>query len=102
MDHSQVGELLGHASPRDFSSAWTADAGGDVTQDVTGRDVTPGRDVLRVSCVALPSRLETYRTHSFTDLFRKSTPPQNSQLNISISNSKQQVDDFVNESTFPN
>ena len=27
--------------------------------------------------------------------FRKSTPPQNRQLDISISNSEQQVDDFV-------
>ena len=31
--------------------------------------------------------------------FRKSTPQQNRQINISISNSKQQVDDFVRELT---
>ena len=29
--------------------------------------------------------------------FRKSTPPQNRQLNILISNDKQQVDDFVKQ-----
>ena len=32
--------------------------------------------------------------------FRKSTPPQNRQLNVLIGNSKQQVDDFVGELTF--
>ena len=32
--------------------------------------------------------------------FGKSTPPQNRQLNILISNSKQQVDDVVGEVTF--
>ena len=31
--------------------------------------------------------------------FRKSTPPQNRQLNISISNSERYVDDFVRELT---
>ena len=34
--------------------------------------------------------------------FRKSTPPQNRQLNILIGNSKQQVVDFVGELTFEN
>ena len=32
--------------------------------------------------------------------FRKSTPPQNRQLNIVTKNSKQQVDDFVVKLTF--
>ena len=32
--------------------------------------------------------------------FRKSTPTQNRQLNISISDSEQQVDDFVGKLTF--
>jgi len=32
--------------------------------------------------------------------FRKSTPPQNRQLNILVSDSKQKVDDFVGELTF--
>ena len=32
--------------------------------------------------------------------FTESTPPQNRQLNILISNSKQPVDDFVGELTF--
>jgi len=48
--------LLGHASPQDFSRAWKADAGEDVTQDVTpgggatpGGGVPPGGDVPRVS-----------------------------------------------------
>ena len=31
---------------------------------------------------------------------RKSTPPQSRQLNILISNSKEQVDDFAGELTF--
>ena len=34
--------------------------------------------------------------------FRKSTPPQNRQLNISISNSKNRVDNSVGELTFSN
>ena len=34
--------------------------------------------------------------------FRKATPPQNRQLNILISNAKQQVDDCVGELTFQN
>ena len=33
---------------------------------------------------------------------KKSTLPQNRQLDISISNSKQEVDDFVGELTFEN
>ena len=32
--------------------------------------------------------------------FEKSTPPQNRQLNIPISNNKQLIDDFVGEFTF--
>ena len=32
--------------------------------------------------------------------FRKSIPPQNRQLNVPISDSKQQVDDFVGDLTF--
>ena len=32
--------------------------------------------------------------------FRKSTPPENRQLNVSISNSKQLVDDCVGKVTF--
>ena len=32
--------------------------------------------------------------------FRESTPPQNRQLNISISDSEEQVDDFLGELTF--
>jgi len=32
--------------------------------------------------------------------FSKPTPPKNQQLNILIGNSKQQVDDFVEELTF--
>ena len=32
--------------------------------------------------------------------FRKSTPPQNRQLDISISDSKQEFDDFVGDLTF--
>ena len=32
--------------------------------------------------------------------FRKSTPPQNRQLFVSISNSKRSLDDFVGELTF--
>ena len=49
------------------------------------------------------SNLEhAFCTETTLTSFRKSTPPQNCQTNISISNSKQQVDDLVGESTFQN
>jgi len=45
-----------------------------------------------------------YRNLSHTiyelDCFRKSTPPQNRGLIVSIRNSNKQVDDFVGELTF--
>ena len=52
------------------------------------------------------SRLSTLPTLSDTMYllisFRKSTPPQNRQLNILIGNSKRSVDEFVGELTFKN
>ena len=49
-------------------------------------------------------RIRTLLSHTMhrADGLRKSTPPQNRQLNFSISNSKYEVDDFVGELTFEN
>ena len=46
--------------------------------------------------------LKVLLSHTMYSLisFRKSTPPQNRQFNLSISNSKQQVDDLVGGLTF--
>jgi len=41
----------------------------------------------------------SHTMHQFDGL-RKSNPPQNRQIMVPISTSKQQVDDFVGESTF--
>ena len=52
----------------------------------------------------LQRRIKHTRNLSYTTCwsisFRKSTPPQNRQLNISISHSKQYIDDFVEDLTF--
>ena len=46
-----------------------------------------------------PGGTTLYDTLCLSISFRKSTPPQNRQLEFLISNSKQQVDDFVGELT---
>ena len=45
-------------------------------------------------------RFRVYLTHVFIISFRKSTPPQNRQLNLLNRHSKQQVDDFVGVLTY--
>ena len=46
-------------------------------------------------------RVEDFISHdAFICYFKNSTPLQTCQLNISISNSRQEVDDFVEELTF--
>ena len=44
--------------------------------------------------------VESYHRMYSLISFRKSTPPQESQLNILISDSKQEADDYVGELTF--
>jgi len=46
--------------------------------------------------------LDLFDTMYLSISFRKSRPPQNRRLNVLMSNSQQQVDDFVGELTFLN
>ena len=77
------------------STRWTTRVSLNPDSVVLHHQICPTYD-LKLNCV----RASLSDTMQSLISFRKSTPPQNLQLNILIIDSQQQIDDFVSELTF--